>query len=241
MAQIKMDVSEYEAMKENKKLLEQSLKKERELQLQIQDLTKEKLQALEDAKMKVVKVKKIERRDYVIQKRIDESRIIRDLLITLGIYPDRMGRSIDTLRYSLDIEKLRNIFFEYGQTHSYPEVEETTLHGLDEVVAEIREDLKNSMDKETNDKLKLAEETLEKNERLVKGNSSLMKENRKLEEKCNKFSKVVDDLTIENKERDDKVRRFEEVKAVLEKGYNFFGKGKILDHLIQITFEKKEI
>lgn len=45
MAKIQMDVSEYEAMKENKALLEKSLESERVLQEQIKQLTSEKIKA----------------------------------------------------------------------------------------------------------------------------------------------------------------------------------------------------
>lgn len=52
MAKITMDTSEYEALKENKTLLEKSLENERKLQEQITKLSDEKIKALEDAKMK---------------------------------------------------------------------------------------------------------------------------------------------------------------------------------------------
>ena len=57
MAKIEMDISEYEAMKENKRLLEDSLKNERGLQEQIKKLSEEKTKALEDAKMKALELK----------------------------------------------------------------------------------------------------------------------------------------------------------------------------------------
>lgn len=235
-----MDVSEYEAMKEKEMLLKDSLKKERDLQKVIDTLTKEKLQALETAKMKVIKVKRVERRDFIIPKRVDSSRVLRDLFITIGVNVPR-ERSFPSFEYgNIDIDRLRDAFFEHGSTHSYPEIEETTVHGLDEVTAEIKEDLKNSMDEQTKEKLKLAEEILEKNEKLVNGNSSLMKENRRLEESNKRFSKLIDTLSIEDKDKDDKVRRFEEMKAILQLGYSTFGKGRILNDLTRIAFEKKD-
>ena len=54
MAKIEMDVSEYEAMKENKRLLEDSLKRERELQASIEKLNQEKIKAYEEAQCKIV-------------------------------------------------------------------------------------------------------------------------------------------------------------------------------------------
>ena len=71
MAKIEMDISEYEAMKENKKLLENSLEKERGLQEQIKKLTDEKTKALEDAKMKVVKISKSEVTEHLFRKKED--------------------------------------------------------------------------------------------------------------------------------------------------------------------------
>ena len=64
MAQIKMDVSEYETMKENAKLLQISLEREKELQAKIEALDKEKIKVLEDAKMQVIHIKK-ERREEI--------------------------------------------------------------------------------------------------------------------------------------------------------------------------------
>jgi len=58
MAKIEMDISEYDIMRENKKLLEDSILKQKELQSQINLLTQEKIKALEDAKMKVIKISK---------------------------------------------------------------------------------------------------------------------------------------------------------------------------------------
>ena len=77
MAKIEMDISEYEIMKENKKLLEDSLNKERELQKQVEQLTKDKIKALEDAKMKVVKITKSEVTEHLLRKRVDETYVFR--------------------------------------------------------------------------------------------------------------------------------------------------------------------
>ncbi len=71
MAEIKMDISEYEIMKENKKLLENSLEKERELQEQIKKLNDEKTKVLENAKMKVVKISRTEITEHLMRKRGD--------------------------------------------------------------------------------------------------------------------------------------------------------------------------
>ena len=54
MAEIKMDISEYEIMKENKTLLENALKREKQLNNEIKKLHEEKIQTFEDAKHKIV-------------------------------------------------------------------------------------------------------------------------------------------------------------------------------------------
>lgn len=102
-----MDISEYEIMKENKKLFEDSLNKERELQKQIEQLTKDKINALEDAKMKVVKISKSEVTEHLLCNRSDENYVFRELLHVLGINYMHIRPKPDYI----NIDNLRNAFF----------------------------------------------------------------------------------------------------------------------------------
>lgn len=58
MATVEMDLSEYDKMMENKRLLEASLEKERALGARIKELEEEKRKALEDSAHKVTKINK---------------------------------------------------------------------------------------------------------------------------------------------------------------------------------------
>lgn len=146
MAKIEMDLSEYEKMQENKKLLEQSLEKERELQSKIEKLSKdnaeqlvlineEKIKALEDAKMKVVKIRKIENRDYIRLKRSPLDMLER---LRTFFYNERFTNGPSTHNV---VEQLIDSCFEITQTISGPDVEDITIHGLDEVKQELRAEL----------------------------------------------------------------------------------------------------
>ncbi len=142
MAKIEMDISEYEVMKENRKLLENSLEKERGLQEQIKKLNDEKTKALEDAKMKVVKISKTEVTERLLRKK-EDTYIWRELFNLLGLD----YRTLPKIPDYIHTDHLIKVFFERATSHSTP-CEETTTHGLDEIKAEIRSDLKSKMDKE---------------------------------------------------------------------------------------------
>ena len=79
MAEIKMDVTEYELMKDKARLLEESLKREKELNGQIAKLKDEKIQALEDAKYKVVTVTKTEHTEHTLAKVSNKGELVSKL------------------------------------------------------------------------------------------------------------------------------------------------------------------
>lgn len=227
MAEIKMDISEYEAMKENKKLLENSLEKERELQKQINKLNEEKNKALEDAKMKVIKIIRQESHEYtLIKKDINEiwNNIIYALIPSMNIndYPQIPSN------YYTDF--LIDSFFEKVKTTSIPS-EEVTTHGLDDIKNELKNTIKNELDESIKNKIKNAEIVLSKNDELLKENQNLLKENNLAKEK-NDFllkqnSEVIGKLTkIENQNES-----INKIKEVLKNDYNFWNCLKILNKI----------
>lgn len=228
MAEIKMDISEYEIMKENKKLLENSLEKERELQEQIKKLNDEKTKVLENAKMKVVKISRTEITEHLMRKRGDNY-IRRELGHLLGMNNTELFRMYD----NINTDYLINAFFEKATSHSVP-YEEITTHGLDEIKAEIRNDLKTKMDDETNRKIKNAETVLLKNDELLKENKTLTTDNniltennKKLTEQCDGLIKILNDTENGNKVLFD-------IKDILKDGYGFWNKSELLDKIISI-------
>jgi predicted nuclease with TOPRIM domain len=228
MAKIEMDISEYEAMKENKKLLENSLEKERGLQEQIKKLTDEKTKALENAKMKVVKISKTEITEHLMRKK-EDGYIWRELCHLLGLD----YRTLPKMPDYIHTDHLAKVFFEKTTSYSMP-YEETTTHGLDEIKAEIRNDLKEKMDEETNRKIKNAETALSKNDELLKENLTLTSENNILTEKNNKLTEQCDELTKKLTEIEDGNKVLSGVKDILKNGYGFWNKSELLDKIISI-------
>lgn len=204
MAQIKMDISEYEAMKENKKLLEASLENERKLQDEVKKLSEEKIKALEEAKMKVVKITKISKHEHVLVKRPDNNYIFHKFMNLLGINipPHAIFPS------NFNINELIDSFFEKQQSISQP-CEEITTHGLDEIKSEIREDLKAQLNDDIKSKIERADKALTLNNELLTkieniesenynlklDNTNLMLEIRELKEKIKTFDKLKNYIT----------------------------------------------
>ena len=180
MAQIKMDVSEYEAMKENKNLLEKSLENERALNEQVKQLTDEKTKALEDAKMKVVKVTRSEVRQHLIMKMEPwGEHAVRRLLNALGINTHAINSDMvlsswlrDKTR--IDWDMLADAFFSKTESVAVP-VNEITTHNLDDVKAEIRADIMAGIDNDTKQALAAGEKARAELGELLDKNSELLR------------------------------------------------------------------
>lgn len=176
-----MDLSEYESMKKIEKLLEESLENERTLRKEVERLNGEKLKALEDAKMKIVKVSKIKASETVIQKRLSIN-----LLEALGI---STFDSLDEMKEKLYCVNLFDIIYEcfdIVKTSSPPQVEITT-HGLEEVKGEIRQELES----EIKQKLKNGEIAMTKLGELNKQLESAEKSRRNMEFDKNTIKDVL--------------------------------------------------
>lgn len=139
MAKIEMDISEYEALKENKRLLEQSLEREKEHQTRINQLLEEKNKVLEESKMKVVKITRVERTEHALRKvsnHGDPHYTLRQVCYLLGVPTSSIRYPVDTI----STDKLMEAFFSKATSETIPQ-ETITLHGLDEIQAEIRKSL----------------------------------------------------------------------------------------------------
>lgn len=234
MAKIEMDISEYEAMKENKKLLENSLEKERKLQEEVKRLSDEKVKALEDAKMKVVKVKKIVNEDFLIKKKPD-SESVRRFLNILGFGTGYVNAvDIDDALNCISHRNLQDIFFE--KVHSTSEgFESVTTHGLDDITAEIRKEINDSIDSKTKSKLEEFDKLSQKNSEYLKRIEDLEKTNSNLDKENNKLSKSLTEALKKADELDENSRKFYRVKNALKNGYGFWGKANLLEELIEIV------
>ena len=225
MAEIKMDVTEYELMKEKAKLLEESLENERKLKDDIDKLKEEKIKALEDAKMKVVKVEKTEVTEHLLYKGSYEGDLQVKVMVlkALGLPGDK--NTIDYI--NIDYGMLINSLFTKTTSHSVPRIE-TTTHGLDEIKSEIREDLKSKMDSETISKLEELSNLSFKHNEVVKELTEL-----------NKKYKAVSDIKIElvgkNLELEKQVKKHEKADSyiykigdILSENPTMFNKGRLL-------------
>lgn len=141
MAKIEMDLSEYEKMMEVKKLLENSLEKERELEKEIRSMNDARIQTLKDAEMKVIKISRKEVVEYPIQK-IESRYVISEFLKRLGT------REVPPHICNTYIEDLGDIFFRKDKVISYPSEETITMHGLDEIRKEIRDSVEKDIREE---------------------------------------------------------------------------------------------
>lgn len=231
MAKIEMDLSEYETIQENKKLLENSLKNERELQEQIKKLTEEKVKALEDAKMKVVKIKKIEKHEHVVLKKSPNDILLSLKHLINGGFHKTFGES-STKDYDL-INYMMDNWFSTTNSTSYPETEITT-EGLDEVKKEIREEIQEGINKETKDKLKKLESALSKNHELTTVNNKLVSDNNVLSNLNTELLEKIEDLSKQLNDIDKENKLIDKVKDVVKDGYTRWNRSKLLDKIIFI-------
>lgn len=148
MAQIKMDVSEYDEMKKNALLLEEALKREKEQNDRISTLEKEKIDALKANEKSVTVIKRSEVHEYLLQRRSPN-----EIIQSMNQFVQGARRGSYTMEYATDrLNNFESIFFDKSKSYSIPS-EEVTIKGLDEVKAEIRRDVENKISEETKSKL----------------------------------------------------------------------------------------
>lgn len=186
MAKIEMDISEYEAMKENKVLLEKSLEKQEKLNQQIKDLQQEKIEDLKKNAMRVVKVNTTEVRQFVLRKRPD------------GEIIDQMRRLFNPNAYDPNyhwgplIEQIQEAFFQIQEVTSGSGESIVTVHGLDEVRGEIRAEEEKKVKKEVerlNNKIHELDITEERNKTKILDANIIKAENKSLVDKSEKLIK----------------------------------------------------
>lgn len=145
-----MDLSEYEEIQKNKKLLEESRGELKSLYEENKKLQQEKIDVLKNAEKSVTIVKRNETTEVVHLKRPVEElvkaieQIYRDTLYYQGDYSQP------------SYERIVNYFFEKSKVSNYLPAEEVTLKGLDEVKDELRQEVK----KEFQDNIEKLEESV---------------------------------------------------------------------------------
>lgn len=230
-----MDISEYEIMKENKKLLENSLNKERELSLEITKLKEEKIKVLEDAKMKVVKVNKTIIVEHALRKNGNSINTLIDIMIK---GPIRGDYSRDFYNFG-DRDMIFDRCFELVKTEQTP-FEEITTHGLDEVKAELKEEIKKNLDKDIIEKISRAEEIFKEGNKIFDRNKLLEQDNKLLVKANEGLIKEMEAIKVESEDYKFINNKLESIRIALSNGWELFNRGKLLDKVLLILQEKKQ-
>ena len=231
MAEIKMDISEYEIMKDNKRLLEKALEREQQLSAEIERLNKEKIEALENAKMKVIKIARSERTEYLINIS-DSEQIYMDIYHALGGYTHS-----GFYEFKKRISSLDKLFKK--ETFTNVLSNEITYHGLDDIKAEIRNDIQSQIDEDTKTKLKEADEIISKYAKLMQeadllrtSENTCKENNRKLNEAHENCLIKINNLKITIQKNKTII---DDIKDVLKDGYGCWGKAILLERIILLV------
>jgi hypothetical protein len=166
MAKIEMDVSEYEAMKEVKKLLEDSLEKERGLSEEIKTLQQEKLDALDKAKHQVVKIVKTSSEEYIYKK---VPRMGGDITYSLITALDNVIRDLKSGRRNSDdvLDHLQDRLFEKTKVEGPEIVHYETSQSITDLKADERRKAKIYLKEEYEEKIEEAEKAISKHRQIA--------------------------------------------------------------------------
>ena len=147
-----MDDSEYELMKETKKLLELALKKEEDLNSEIKRLNNEKIEILEKSQKSISIITKTKRTSSAvsIDWGYDRLRNVIEDFLNKHYTPKQRGSNF-ILLHDLTNEVFKN-HFQIVTTESEPE-QSYVIVGLDEAKEELKTLLKNELDLEVKEKL----------------------------------------------------------------------------------------
>jgi hypothetical protein len=141
MAKIEMDLSEYQEIQKVNSLLEDSLKKERELSIQIDILREEKIQILKDAEKTVTIIEQIDHVD-TIKTLMPTDKIMENLWHLFNTNGKGMSyRPYD--EYGRDVaNRLAEAFFATQRLELRSQEKSVVRKGFDEVEFEIRGEIK---------------------------------------------------------------------------------------------------
>lgn len=162
MAIVKLDMTEYNLLLENKKLLKESLVREKELSGQIDSLNQEKIKILEESENMVTIVERTEHVGKIYHKRnVRPSDFYR---VGSSIIVEEISDCLNILTTRYNYEVVRKGLIEWAEStfitsNTVNESEKTvTRKGFDEVKKEVREEYLADLDEETKRKLKRGEE-----------------------------------------------------------------------------------
>ena len=238
MAEITMDVSEYNVILENKKLLEEALEREKYLNNEIQKLKEERIEALEQSsqKVSVVSTKRIIETVSVIE---DPKEVFANILTQIGF----SYRDVEYVKHSnINFEKLlyrifkkRDIEEDLGKTVSYK--------GFDEVEKVLEDKIR----AEFLDKIEEAEKVLGRemlwrkdSESMKLKVSSLLDEIQNLQKEKTSLSEKLETAlnNVEIEEKYNKLfKKMERLKEVVKDGCGIFTIGTYTKRINDIIYD----
>ena len=168
-----MDASEYEALKENIKLLKEAKQKEQELSDEIKQLQQEKIQALKDVQHSVTIIKKSVKNELIYKRRSDE-----DILKYLKHY--FTNRKYYRYRDSDELDRIINMCFEKGESRNIVDDETITTRGFEEVKEEIKRGYLKDLSEQTKSELEDFKKLQSQYSDTIKKNTKLEEENYQL-------------------------------------------------------------
>lgn len=229
MAKIEMDVSEYEAMKEVKKLLEDSLEKERGLSEEIKTLQQEKLEALDKAKHQVVKIVKTSSEEYIYKK---VPRAMGDITHSLTFELENVVHDLKSGRRDSNdvLDRLQSALFEKTKIEGPERVHYETSQSITDLKADERRKAKIYLKEEYEEKIEEAEEAISKHRQIAILYDELRTESVLDSERTRDLKEEVEDWKgqVEILEKythdvcDDVVARDRHINTILGEGYGLF-------------------
>jgi hypothetical protein len=237
MATIEMDISEYDLMRENARLLEESVKSEKLLRKQLKQiheekeiLVQEKFKAYEEAKMSVAYIKRL----ITYEHRVGNSETTDDLyLINQKFYKWFNIRPNDS---SLIRGFVNYILEFYSKTTKSENVtEEIEYKGFDKVKNEIQTELENNLSKEIKEKIgkynKLHKDFTFLNEKKETLDEILLEANQEIKDlKTLLESKDVELLTVYEQSLFNQEILYKIYARIQDRG--LFNKNTILDNIL---------
>ena len=166
MAKIEMDLSEFKIMEDNKRLLEESLKREKEQNAKIESFNQEKIDILKSNEKSVTIIKRTERTDLIRPK-------VKSNLILNRLQAGFNNRR-NSMDYKTDLDIIIDSCFEILKSESFPPEEEVVIKGLEDVKADLRSEIIKDFEKQINNlnnkvkSLKDLNELLESNSLVTK-------------------------------------------------------------------------
>lgn len=172
MAKIEMDLSEYEAIQENKKLLEKALEREQTLNDEVIRLNKEKVELLTSNEKVVTIINRVDTSEQVYS-----YKSMHEIMRSLQMYFSNGNSHIN--RHGIpydgaDTNAILDTFFE-KKIHTYNSEPMITSRGLDEHIGKIKDEYFETLSQETKDDLKRLKEVRANYRKVSDENKSLTK------------------------------------------------------------------